>query len=163
MKGFWKWAAIATIAILVIAVIFLVFTGNRTSSSSSSSRSVMVEQAVISQPISSGTATVAASTDVITWCVQLDNNPGGHIPDLFGQGVKNKYGGTDWWVEKNADGTENTGRTADGCYFIKVSYLNQNNCPTFSVMELKSSEFGWVKVPLTLGTINGESAYIYKR
>ncbi|MBN2853910.1 hypothetical protein JXK06_00005, partial [Patescibacteria group bacterium] len=46
-------------------------------------------------------ATATIGVEPIQWCVLLDG--ANHIPDLFGEGIDNNKGGTNWHSQGNDD------------------------------------------------------------
>lgn len=104
----------------------------------------------------------AGAGEAIQWCVLLDG--ANHIPDLFGQGVDNGNGGTNWHSNGAEDPkgphgvfTEENGKTV---FFVKKSYLDQNGASPLSA-ELKTNVAGWRALSMTWANVAGEQALVY--
>ncbi len=103
-----------------------------------------------------------ARTEPIQWCVFLDG--ANYIPDLFGEGIDNGGGGTNWHSAGGDDPKDPQGVfTENGktFFFVKKSYLDKNGSSPMSA-QLKSNITGWNN-PLTMSwdNIAGEQALVY--
>ena len=109
----------------------------------------------IQQPAQTG------SGEPIQWCVLLDG--ANHIPDLFGEGIDNGGGGTNWHSNANDDPRGPHGvYSVNGkmVFFVKKSYLDQNNSTPLSA-QLKTSAAGWRELTMSWDNIAGEQALVY--
>lgn len=108
-------------------------------------------------------AAVPAGTT--TFCFQLDGRQDGHLPALMGSAAQNAYpngvSGYNWALSPTSTGAEPYGILPDGTIFAKEAFLKQYGM--VSSVNLKGDPTGWAPVPMVLGNINGEVAYIYKR
>lgn len=161
--------------VLIALFIYFAFGGKTTATTSSDSRessffsssdeSFSTEgQAVISDvsPEEINPANVAISQKPYRWCVMFNDNGNMHVPDLFGQGVPNKYGGADWHDMATSDGKGQQGIiNEDGSliFFIKKAYLTQNGLTEISSALMKS-ELNWKGVPMSWANVAGEPALI---
>jgi len=103
----------------------------------------------------------ATAGEPIQWCVLLDR--ANHIPDLFGEGIDNGGGGTNWHSYANDDPRGPHGVLMDGgkiVFFVKKSYLDRNGANP-STAELKTSALGWRALGMTWENIAGEPALVY--
>ncbi|HQC49625.1 MAG TPA: hypothetical protein PLN57_00655 [bacterium] len=100
-----------------------------------------------------------------TFCFQLDGRQDGHLPALMGAAAQNVYpngvSGYNWALSPTSTGAEPYGILPDGTIFAKESFLH--NYGMASSVSLKSDVTGWAPVPMVIGEINGEAAYIFKR
>ena len=116
--------------------------------------------AAVQQPAPTGGSQPAKA---IEWCVLLDG--ASHIPDLFGEGIDNGNGGTNWHSDGNQDPKGPHGvfnENGKMVFFAKKSYLDQNGSSPMSA-QLKSNITGWDN-PLTVMTLRnvaGEPAWVY--
>ena len=111
---------------------------------------------VIQQPVQPAT-----SGEPIQWCVLIDG--ANHIPDLFGEGIDNGGGGTNWHSYANDDPKGPHGVLMDGgkmVFFVKKSYLDRNGANP-STAELKTSALGWRALAMSWANIVGEPALVY--
>lgn len=122
------------------------------------SASVGIPSENVQQPAQSG----AAGT-LTRWCVLIENN---HVPDLFGEGIDNGVGGTDWHSYGNDDQKGPQGIVTENgqmIFFVKKYYFDQHGV-TPSTVALKASIRGanWtLPLPMTEKNVAGEPAWVY--
>ena len=115
----------------------------------------------VQQP-QTGAQTGQARKEAIEWCVLIDG--ANHIPDLFGEGIDNGGGGTNWHSYANDDPRGPHGVFSEGgkmVFFVKKSYLDQHGTSPLSA-QLKSNSIGWNNEPaMSWANIAGEQALVY--
>lgn len=107
------------------------------------------------------TSASATAAEAIQWCVLLDG--ANHIPDLFGEGIDNGGGGTNWHSYANDDPKGPQGVIMDGgkmVFFVKKSYLDSHGVVP-STAALKTSIAGWAPLTMSWASIGGEPALVY--
>ncbi|NCN21880.1 hypothetical protein GW758_03440 [Candidatus Falkowbacteria bacterium] len=173
-----NWGAILLVIAVVVAGYFF-FAPDRNTVRSDESQSFLtgdvttgihdlrVEDASASVGTSAPAATAVQAPqtggagEAIQWCVLLGAN---HIPDLFGEGIPNGGGGTNWHSggaddPKGPHGVFN--ENGKMVFFVKKSYLDQNGASPMSA-QLKSNVTGWNNpLPMTLSNVLGEQAFVY--
>lgn len=100
--------------------------------------------------------------EAIQWCVLLDG--ANHIPDLFGEGVDNGGGGTNWHSGGSDDPKGPHGVFSEGgkkVFFVKKSYLDSHGASPLSA-QLKANVTGWNNaLTMTWANVGGEQALVY--
>ncbi len=154
-----NWLVLLLAVGLVVMGILFVTRSNRTQNVAIQAAPEMMYQAP-------GVRAEAPPANTIEYCFRLDGNEGGHIPHLIigrmpEKAYSNGISGYNWAMLPNSTGSENYGIMPDGTIFIKEAFAR--DCGMQSFIELKSDATGWQPAAMTLSSVNGEPAYVYKR
>lgn len=161
---------VGILAVIVIVIAFFWWDGRSEELSASTNQAWVEAPAEITPaPVSPAPNTPtppASSAGTIRWCAQINQLPGGHIPDLLKLGIDNGQGGQDWHSTKTATGNEPEGILNDGTYFIKKNIVDEAAAKlgvTITGIQVKTSENNWAANKVgVLGTVAGQPAWVFK-
>lgn len=151
----WEYIVIGVVSLLFIGLLVYTFIPKQSSSVNAEDVGVQIAQQPRAQAAPQGT---------ITFCFRLNGREDMHLPALLGAAGNNVYpnglAGFNWSLTPTSNGDEPYGVLEDGTIFVKKEFLERWDP---NIVELKSDLTGWAPVKLSLGEINGEPAYVYRR